>query len=129
MLFESSNADDDETVELVDLLSSSMLFKIESSDDHPSLTFPVIATFAVAVSVVDGVVVDVVVVSVAVAVNDAEVADVSLVFSLHAFDLGCDEDLLAGSFARQLLMFVIHFVLLENDCRGMETWKRCGVRS
>lgn len=117
MLFESSKADDDDTVELVDLLSSSMLFKMESSDDHPSLTFPVIATFAVAVSVVC---VDGVVVSVAVAVNDAGAADVSLVFSLHssAFDLGCDEDLLcvfdrlAG---RQLLMFVIHFVLLEND--------------
>jgi hypothetical protein len=36
---EPSKMDDDDTVELVDLLSSSMLFSIESSDDHPSLTF------------------------------------------------------------------------------------------
>lgn len=39
---ESSKADDDETVELVDLLSSSMLFSIESSDDQPSLTLAVV---------------------------------------------------------------------------------------
>lgn len=36
---ESSKADDDETVELVDLLSSSMLLRIESSDDQASLPF------------------------------------------------------------------------------------------
>lgn len=52
-MVESSKADDDETVELVDLLSSSMLFSIESSDDHPSLTFAPLEVDVVVVVVVE----------------------------------------------------------------------------
>jgi hypothetical protein len=93
MFVESSNADEEETVELVDLLSSSILLRIESSELHPSLTLTVNATSAVDVFVV---VVDVDVGEDSADDETTTTTVSSFVFSLKSSDLEFDGDLLGG---------------------------------
>jgi len=102
---ESSNADDVETDELVDLLSSSILFKMESFDEP-----------------------GVMLVCVWFVLTACRTSLMMLLLLFLALLWISFSSTISFRFSWQLLIFVMHFVLLENDCSGIVTWMDARVK-